>query len=78
MPETATPTNKIHTPAKLPFLELICWDTKDVYRLTPQEMLNSYERGWDYKTLVKNFDQEELHFIKELAQYYKSWLLAQL
>jgi hypothetical protein len=41
-------------------------------------MLNSYERGWDYKNLVKNFDEEELNFIKELAQYYKSWLLAEL
>ncbi|PSO50345.1 MAG: hypothetical protein BRC33_03450 [Cyanobacteria bacterium SW_9_44_58] len=76
MAETITLTKPaIPIPAKLPFLELICWDTKDVYRLTLQEMLNTYERKWDYKTLVNKFDEEELNFIKKLAQHYKSWLL---
>lgn len=73
--ETSYPT---YVPAKLPFLESICWQTKDVYRFTRQEMLSRYERGWNYRTLFNNLSEEELNFIKELAQHYKSWLLTYL
>lgn len=79
MAETATLTKPIiDIPEKLPFLESICWQTKDVYRFTPQEMLNRYEQGWDYKNLFNNLDEQELNFIKKLAQRYKSWLLVEV
>jgi hypothetical protein len=75
VPGTANP---IITPEKLPFLESICWQTKDVYRFTPEQMLSRYERGWDYRQLFDNLEGEELTFLKHLAQTYHSWLQADL
>jgi hypothetical protein len=66
------------TPKKLPFLEAICWQTKDVYHFTPEEMLSRYERGWQYRTLFDNLEGEELNFLKDLAKNYHSWLQAYL
>jgi hypothetical protein len=42
-----TPTVKTQDtrPAKLPFLESICWQTDNVYRFTSEQMLSRYERG---------------------------------
>lgn len=77
---TATPTtkttNSVIAPKKLPFLESICWQTADVYRFTPEQMLSRYERGWRYHDIFNNLEGEELNFLKELARSYKSWLLA--
>jgi Nucleotidyl transferase AbiEii toxin, Type IV TA system len=74
---TAKPIiNFDNPPKKLPFLESICWQTRDVYRFTPEEMLNRYERGWRYRDIFNNLESEELDFIRELAAYYKSWLVA--
>jgi hypothetical protein len=76
---TATPTINFPTrPKKLPFLESICWQTADVYRFTPEEMLSRYERGWRYHNVFDNLDGEELNFLKEIAKRYKSWLVAYL
>jgi hypothetical protein len=41
-------------PAKLPFLESICWQTDNVYRFTSEQMLSRYERGWAYRQLFNN------------------------
>jgi hypothetical protein len=65
-------------PKNLPFLEAICWQTKDVYRFTPEEMLSRYERGWTYRKLFNNLEGEELIFLKELAKRYHSWLQVEL
>ncbi|MFN6569467.1 hypothetical protein [Dendronalium sp. ChiSLP03b] len=73
---TATPSFNI--PKKLPFLESICWQTISVYKLTPEQMLSRYERGWQYRQLFNNLEGEELNFVKELAKYYHSWLKANL
>jgi hypothetical protein len=73
-PEAAIPP--IVIPKKLPFLESICWQTGDVYRFTPEEMLSRYERGWQYSQLFSNLEGEELNFLKELARRYHSWLRA--
>lgn len=76
---TDAPTiNFANPPKKLPFLESICWQTDDVYRFTPEEMLSRYERGWRYRDMFNNLEGEELYFLKELARYYKSWLMASL
>lgn len=76
---TATPSsNFVDTPKRLPFLESICWQTSDVYRFTPEEMLGRYERGWRYRKIFNNLDGEELNFLKKLAKCYKSWLQAEL
>jgi len=34
---------------KLPFIEAICWQTKNVKLFTLKEMLSCYERGWQYR-----------------------------
>ncbi|MFK0732128.1 MAG: hypothetical protein ACFKPT_09760 [Gloeotrichia echinulata GP01] len=74
---TATETiNPPIIPKKLPFLESICWQTTDVYRFTPEQMLSRYERGWQYYKLFNNLEGEELNFLKELGRLYKSWLQA--
>jgi hypothetical protein len=66
------------TPEKLPFLESICWQTDNVYRFTPEQMLSRYERGWSYRQLFDNLEGEELKFLQELAKRYNSWLQASL
>lgn len=76
---TAKPTINFANPPKyLPFLESICWQTADVYRFTPEEMLSRYERGWRYRDIFNNLEGEELYFLRELAKHYKSWLMADL
>ncbi|WP_341528996.1 hypothetical protein WKK05_06645 [Nostoc sp. UHCC 0302] len=74
-----TPEPTIHplvVPKHLPFLESICWQTRDVYRFTPEEMLSRYERGWQYRQIFSNLEGEELNFLKELVRRYYSWLEA--
>ena len=61
-------------PEKLPFLEAICWQTENVYRLNPEQMLSRYERGWRYRNLFNNLEGQELSFLKQLAKQYNSWL----
>jgi hypothetical protein len=65
-------------PTKLPFLEAICWQTEDVYRFTPEQMLSRYERGWQYRQLFNNLEGEEFEFLKHLAEQYQSWILVDL
>ncbi len=74
---TATP-EVITALEKLPFLESICWQTGDVYRFTPEQMLSRYERGWSYRQLFNNLEGEELKFLQKLAKRYNSWLQATL
>ena len=65
-------------PKKLPFLESICWQIADVYKLTQEEMLSSYERGWRYRDIFNNLEGEEVDFLKEIAIKYRSWLVTEL
>lgn len=64
----------LKVPEKLPFLEAVCWQTKDVNHFTPAEMLCRYERGWEYRGVLGEPNAEELRFVKELAQRFGSWL----
>jgi hypothetical protein len=64
------------TEAKLPLLEFLGWQVKDVYCLTDAQKLASYERGWRYRSLVE-MPVEEVTFIKQLAFEYKSWLVTE-
>ena len=75
---TAQTPATISIPRKLPFLESICWQTKNVYQFTPEQMLSRYERGWEYRTLFGGLEETELIFLRELAQSYKSWLQVEL
>lgn len=70
--------SKILIPQKLPFLEFVCWQTKNVYDFSLEEMLTAYERGWRYRSLFNNIAQDELEFIKTIAQEYQSWLIIDL
>ncbi|MBW4560505.1 MAG: hypothetical protein KME32_04970 [Mojavia pulchra JT2-VF2] len=55
--KTSTPIiNPPIVPNKLRFLESICWQTGDVYRFTPEQMLSRYERGWEYRKLFSNLE----------------------
>jgi Nucleotidyl transferase AbiEii toxin, Type IV TA system len=63
---------ELHYP-KLPLLEFLGWQVRDVYCLTDTQKLASYERGWRYRSLVE-LPVEELSFIKQLAFEHKSWL----
>lgn len=64
----------LQIPAELPFLKAICWQIKSINDFTPEEMLISYERGWQYLNVLGEPSEEELVFIKELVQRYGSWL----
>lgn len=68
---TAAATN---TPRKLPFLTAICWDLGDVRVLTADEMLNRYERGWNYRGVLADLEGEERAFLRQLAIIKGSWL----
>ena len=70
--------DKLSIPDKLPFLEAICWQTEDVYRFDPEQMLSRYERGWRYRNLFNNLEGQELNFLKQLAKHYNSWLQSDL
>lgn len=78
MTVTKPTINPTIVPQKLPFLESICWQTGDIYRFTPEQMLSRYERGWQHRQLFNNLEGEELKFLKVLAKRYHSWLEAYL
>lgn len=61
-------------PKDLPFLDAICWDLDDVHKLTLDEMLCRYERGWDYRGALADLDGEEKAFLAALAKAKGSWL----
>jgi len=67
-------TNKFNKPAKLPFLEAVCWDLRDVTLLSEDEMLNRYERCWNYRGVLADIPPEEQEFIAALAKAKGSWL----
>lgn len=64
----------IKPPNKLPFLTAICWEIGDVRRLSPDEMLNRYERGWEYRGILADLEGEEKVFLHHLAKSKGSWL----
>lgn len=64
----------LRVPRQLPFLEAICWQTEDLRHLTPQEMLQRYERGWHYLQVLGELDDQEKTFVNALARRYGSWL----
>jgi hypothetical protein len=69
---------QIQIPEKLPFLERLCWQREDIKNLTLLEMLRIYERGWHYRGILGDLSQTEALFVQQLAQYYGSWLKAQM
>ncbi len=71
-----TPTKPINIPAELPFLQAICWQTKDVKHFTLDEMLNRYERGWIHRGVLADIEGEELEFVRLLAKTKGSFLIA--
>ncbi len=62
-------------PARLPFLSAICWQTKDIRKFSPIEMLERYERGWRYKGVIADLGDEEREFISRIAKTYGSWIV---
>lgn len=70
----AQATDTFHKPEKLPFLEAVCWDLRDVNLLTEDEILNRYERGWGYKGVLADIPPQEKQYIAHLARAKGSWL----
>ena len=62
----------IKVPDKLPFLEAICWQTKDIKHFTLAEMLNLYERCRRYEGVLADLEGDELYFIHKLRKQYDS------
>ncbi len=67
-------TQNIQQPMNLPFLKAICWELGDVCVLNLDEMLNRYERGWEYRGVLADVKGEEKNFIRKLAKTKGSWL----
>ena len=65
-------------PAKMPFLEAICWQIANIQNLSLKEMLCRYESGWHYWGVLGEPNSEELIFIQQISQHYQSWLVAEL
>lgn len=63
-------------PARLPFLQAICWQTADVRHFTQDEMLDRYERGMVYNGVLADLEGLELTFVRQLAKVKGSWLQA--
>ena len=53
---------------RLPFLEAVCWDLRDVYALTPAQMLTRYEKGLEYDGVLAELEQGERMFIETLKK----------
>lgn len=70
---------RVQRPEKLPLLKAICWQNDDIQHFTDDEMLNRYERDWDYKDVFPvELDEEELRYIAALAKEKGSWLVNEL
>lgn len=52
----------------LPFLEAVCWDLRDVYALTPAQMLTRYEKGLEYEGILGELHQDERTFFEALKK----------
>lgn len=66
--------HSIEVPDKLPFLEAVCWDLRDVRVLDLDEMLNRYESGWENRGVLADLTGSEKHFVAQLAREKGSWL----
>lgn len=64
----------LEIPGRLPFLEAICWQIKDVRCFTLSEMLNAYERGWRYRGVLADLEGEELDFVHTLLKEEGLWI----
>ncbi|MCP4353370.1 MAG: hypothetical protein GY795_48595 [Desulfobacterales bacterium] len=64
----------INVPAGLPFLQAVCWQTKDIRHFTLTEMLNRYESGWKYRGVLAGLEGEELEFVRRLVKEFGSWI----
>lgn len=70
MTESSTPS----MPQELPFLEQLCWQTKDVHHFTAEEALHRYERGWRYLGVLGDLGEDERVYLRGLAKALGSWL----
>ena len=67
---------QLDKPADLPFLRAICWQRADIEGMSTDEMLNRYERGWEYRGVLADLGNEERTFLRQLAAKCGSWLAA--
>ena len=56
---------------QLPFLEAVCWDLRDVYSLTPAQMLTRYEKGLEYEGILGELDPDERAFFEALKKEHR-------
>ncbi|BES69184.1 hypothetical protein RE428_02020 [Marinobacter nanhaiticus D15-8W] len=69
----------IRRPAKLPLLDAICKKLNQRVNLdNEQSVLGLYERGWIFKGVIANTDDQEARYIRALATRYNSWIARQV
>lgn len=61
-------------PEWLPLLESLAWFDADPYALSPLEMLERYERAWQYTGVLDGPSAEELAYVRDLARRFGSAL----
>jgi hydroxyethylthiazole kinase-like sugar kinase family protein len=61
----------------LPFLRSLCWQSQQasIEGLSDLEILELYERNWQYKGVMADLSDIEAQFVQRLAQQYQSWLV---
>ena len=63
--------NKLKIPQSLPLLEGLCWNIKNPYSLSPQEMLGIYEERWRFLNVLGSPSDEEIKYIKAIGQEFR-------
>ena len=63
---------EIPIPSKLPLLEGLCWNIANPYSLDPKTMLDIYQSRWNYQGVVGKANAEEINYIYQLTQTYKT------
>lgn len=69
----------LRRPAKLPLLDAICKKLNQRVNLdSEQSVLGLYERGWIFKGVIANMDNQEARYVRALATKYNSWIARQV
>lgn len=69
----------LRRPAKLPLLDAICKKLNQRVNLdSEQSVLGLYERGWIFKGVIANMDDQEARYVRALANKYNSWIARQV
>ncbi|MEL7330943.1 MAG: nucleotidyl transferase AbiEii/AbiGii toxin family protein [Cyanobacteria bacterium J06560_2] len=65
---------------QLPFLRSVCWqgEVASITQLTEGEILQLYERNWQYRGVTADLSKTETRLLQQLATKYRSWVVNEL